>query len=513
MAGFWDDLGRGLQDAGAILSPKVYENQNAMRTLQVQQQNRQNELLATHILSGIQNGSVNKEAGMAALSRIPGLGGAAGSGFGPSPAAQNDQMILQLNKQALGGGLGTPTLGAPPAAAGPAAPPQSGATPTQPASPQAPVGPAAQAYQQAVAQLQTPQGQAMMASPMTAPRITAQLQALRGAAELELQQANATREATKPIFRVTAISDTQQQDQQSTDNGKTWVPVSGSAPRPIFPPEKPGAEKTAFMKEQEALDKLIADGKGNTPAAKALKRHLDKMDAPSAVTVNAGRQALDAPTREFMAQQYLAGDKSVLTGLARNPIEMGMMRQEIVKQAKAKGMSPAAVGASIAEFGGMMAGERTLGTRTANIEMAATEAASLATLAKTASESVSRTGVKSFNDIQQAIQKRTASPELRAFVASNTSLINAYARAINPQGVGTVADKEHARDMLDTAFSKGDYSATVDQLLKEIDAAQRSPGTVREDMRNRFTGQPTAAPAAAPSLADKDRLKKKYGLN
>ena len=88
----------------------------------------------------------------------------------------------------------------------------------------------------------------------------------------------------------------------------------------------------------------------------------------------------------------------------------------------------------------------------------------------------------------QAVEKGTASPELRKFVAANTSFINAYARAINPQGVGTVADKEHAREMLDVAFSKGDYTAVISQLKAEIAAAKASPGTVKTEMRERFTG-------------------------
>jgi hypothetical protein len=100
----------------------------------------------------------------------------------------------------------------------------------------------------------------------------------------------------------------------------------------------------------------------------------------------------------------------------------------------------------------------------------------------------------------QAGQRAGSSPELRAFTASNTSLINAYARAINPQGVGTVADKEHAREMLSTAFSKGDYEAAIDQLMLEIDAARKSPGTVQKEMRDRFTGKasPERAPARTP---------------
>lgn len=200
---------------------------------------------------------------------------------------------------------------------------------------------------------------------------------------------------------------------------------------------------------------------------------------------------LDASDIQFMAGQYLSGDTSVMQNLGRGvqgSKNIVALRGEIRKQAEAKGMTPAQVASAMAEFQGEKAGQRTLGTRTANIEMAATEADSLADLALNASNKLGRTGIKSLNTAIQSVEKGTASPELRRFVAANTSFINAYARAINPQGVGTVADKEHAREMLDVAFSKGDYAAVIDQLKSEIAAAKASPGTVKGEMRERFTG-------------------------
>lgn len=190
-------------------------------------------------------------------------------------------------------------------------------------------------------------------------------------------------------------------------------------------------------------------------------------------------------------------------GLARGP-GGGAFVREVTKRAAMGNVSPEDMMANQARFTGEKAGQRTLGTRTANIEMAATEAASLAQLAKEASGKVDRTQYKAFNQVMQAGQAATASPELRAFTASNTSLINAYARAINPQGVGTVADKEHAREMLSTAFSKGDYEAAVNQLLLEIDAARKSPGTVQKEMRDRFTGK-TAQEASPAGTSQETR--------
>jgi hypothetical protein len=192
-------------------------------------------------------------------------------------------------------------------------------------------------------------------------------------------------------------------------------------------------------------------------------------------------------------------------GLARGPGGSAFVR-EVTKRAALGDVTPKDLMSNQADFVGEKAGRRTLGTRTANIEMAATEAASLAELAKQASAKVDRTQYKAFNDVMQAGQRATASPELRAFTASNTSLINAYARAINPQGVGTVADKEHARDMLSTAFSKGDYDAAVNQLLMEIDAARKSPGTVKREMSDRFTGREAAPVQSAPAGVTRDDI-------
>lgn len=179
--------------------------------------------------------------------------------------------------------------------------------------------------------------------------------------------------------------------------------------------------------------------------------------------------------------------------------------QQVMHGTATGGVSPVDMLANQAEFMGEKAGQRTLGTRTANIEMAATEAGLLSDLALKASSEWKRTGLKTLNDVEKAVQSRTASPELRKFVAANTSFINAYARAINPQGVGTVADKEHAREMLEVAFSKGDYSATIDQLQSEIRAAQESPSKVKGAMRERFTGK-GAAPAKISGDAEYNAL-------
>lgn len=183
-------------------------------------------------------------------------------------------------------------------------------------------------------------------------------------------------------------------------------------------------------------------------------------------------------------------------GLARTPGGRELVTN-VMKYAASSGVSPKAMMLNQAEFMGEKSAQRTLGTRSVNVDMAVNEADQLATLAQAASDDFKRTGYKKLNDVYEAVKAGTASPELRSFVAANTSFINAYARAISPSGQPTVSDKEHAREMLDTAFSAGDYSAVITQLKKEMQAAKKSPYQIKEERRE----QAGAGPASSTAFA------------
>lgn len=257
------------------------------------------------------------------------------------------------------------------------------------------------------------------------------------------------------------------------------------------------AQKIAARLQKEKVDAETARHHGALEKNAQQRVDIHIGDAASKRAADADNDlAKDADTRKWMAEQYWAGDKSVLQNLGRGAQgakNITALRKEIAAIGKEKGQTPKDLAAAMAEFEGLKAGERTLGTRSANIEMAGTEADKLADLASKASGEWNRTGIKSLNDLEKYAQGRSSSPELRRFVAANTSFINAYARAINPQGVGTVADKEHAREMLEVGFSKGDYAAAIDQLKSEIGVAKSAPGDVKVAMRKRFTGSDDAA--------------------
>lgn len=244
-------------------------------------------------------------------------------------------------------------------------------------------------------------------------------------------------------------------------------------------------ERAAADQRHQALQRELA-----TMRERASRESLDLRRDMFKTRYNP-EQLLAPDDARFMAEQYLAGDRTVVSNLGRGAQggeNILRFRQAIHRVAKEKGMSGSAVAAKIAEFEGIKAGERTLGNRTANIEMAVTEAQQMAPLALQASEGVDRTKFPALNAVIQAAERGTGDENVVRLGVATNSLINIYARAISPTGVPTVSDKDHARELLSSAWSKGQYRAGVDQLMKELAAARKAPGKVREEFREAVTG-------------------------
>jgi hypothetical protein len=94
------------------------------------------------------------------------------------------------------------------------------------------------------------------------------------------------------------------------------------------------------------------------------------------------------------------------------------------------------------------------------------------------------------------------------FKAANVSLINAYAAAVGG-GQPTIHDKVAAENMLNTAMSPEAYTAVVNQLITEMDAALAAPRNVMDQMRLHDTGGAGAAHSTPQS--DDEALLLKWG--
>lgn len=194
-------------------------------------------------------------------------------------------------------------------------------------------------------------------------------------------------------------------------------------------------------------------------------------------------------TLTAMAEQYLAGDKSVFQNLGRGAqgaANVVALRQRVAEVAKEVGMTPDQIALAQAEFMGQGAAQRSLGTRTANFGLAEKEALEMAGLVRDTSAVVSRTTFMPINKAIIAYNDQTGDPETRAFGAALNSFINAYARAVSPIGTPTVSDKDHARAMLSRADSHKALLAIMDQLEREMKAAEKAPAAVRDQLRRQF---------------------------
>lgn len=193
----------------------------------------------------------------------------------------------------------------------------------------------------------------------------------------------------------------------------------------------------------------------------------------------------------FMARQAWAGDTSVFQNIGRGSQgseNIKIIRKAMVDYARANNKTPEELAAKNAEFFGIKAGERTAGIRSANVEIAVSEAQNIMPIALQASEKVDRTKYPNINSVLQAAQKGTGDEDVVRLASATNALINVYSRAISVTGTPTVSDKDHAREIIDKAYSKGQYKAVLDIMKQEMEAARKAPGQVRQELRSAVTG-------------------------
>ena len=201
-----------------------------------------------------------------------------------------------------------------------------------------------------------------------------------------------------------------------------------------------------------------------------------------------GGAALDDATLNSMADQAIAGDSSVFTNLGRGAQgaeNVVRLRKRIADKLAAQGKTGGEQAINQAQYQGLRAAERTAGTREATVGIAAYEAKNMMGIAREASEKVSRTKFVPVNQAIQALERGVSNPELAKFVAANNSLVNGYVRAISPTGVPTDIVRKHAWDMLNTAQSKEAYSAVLDTMESEMNAAIVAPEQMKQQLLKR----------------------------
>jgi pyruvoyl-dependent arginine decarboxylase (PvlArgDC) len=204
-----------------------------------------------------------------------------------------------------------------------------------------------------------------------------------------------------------------------------------------------------------------------------------------------------------MAQQYLAGDKSVLQNVGRGKQGAGnivAVRRAIRAAAEAQGLKPGDVAARLAEYNGYVAEQRTMGTQQANTEMASSEAQQMITNARQASADVPRSEFLPWSKLGQMSDKQINNAKLASLKAATQAVLNTWARAINPKGVATVSDKEHGEQLLNAAMDQDAYDAVLDRFEQEAQASLAAPQSAKQRLHDAFIGsQVSTAGAGGPA--------------
>lgn len=256
---------------------------------------------------------------------------------------------------------------------------------------------------------------------------------------------------------------------------------------PTVPKESTPTDLKKTLDELSAIEENLTKDPSNKKLQQAQKIYKDKLEK---------LDQLEFPDEvlDMLARQALSGDTSVFTNVGRGtqgPNNLVRLRTKMNQIMKASGVSPEEIAARNAEFFGFKAGQRSLGTRGANIELASQEFLNIVPLAKEASEKVGRSKFLPFGKIEVMFNEQVNDPDLAAFAAYNNGIINTYARAISPTGIPTVSDKMHARKIITEAKDQKSYNAAINALTREIEAAKRSPSEVRESMRKDFVKSET----------------------
>jgi len=205
---------------------------------------------------------------------------------------------------------------------------------------------------------------------------------------------------------------------------------------------------------------------------------------------------LTPETIDFIAETYR--QTGTLPPLGMGPMAAAA-RSKILTRAGELAMSGGQTAAQAAtdvrtnkaENAGMTAGQRAIGTQIANVQVAANEANKMIEVAKPYVTKVNPTDYPVLNAAGNYVAKNTGDPNIVGLATSLNAIVNTYARAINPKGTATVSDKNHAREILNAAMSKGQLNEAFNVMNQEMGAALASGPETKAGMRT------ANAPAAA----------------
>lgn len=149
------------------------------------------------------------------------------------------------------------------------------------------------------------------------------------------------------------------------------------------------------------------------------------------------------------------------------------------------------------ERAGEVARGRTAGTMSARASAFSDEVEQAIEPAILSSRQLPRGRIVPFNQLVQQWEKGTSDPRYNDFMVKNLALLNAYVRAMNPQGVPRVAERleTHALGLLSMATDQRSYEVQVQALWQEVVRTRRAIENTRKGgpASEEFPGPPPRA--------------------
>jgi hypothetical protein len=193
------------------------------------------------------------------------------------------------------------------------------------------------------------------------------------------------------------------------------------------------------------------------------------------------KEARNDKMLDFYADQMNKTGKMPSVGYGKNAGQIrAAIAQRAQERAEAKGQSGADVAEGQigykAETAGATTQARRAQTLATNVENATNEVAQLIPQAMATSAKLPRKKLVPLNQLIQAYQSGTSDPAYNDFVVANFALVNAYTRAMNPQGIPRINDeqRQHAIGLLSTATSPQAYEVQVRRLWAEVLASRKA---------------------------------------
>lgn len=290
-------------------------------------------------------------------------------------------------------------------------------------------------------------------------------------------------------------------DPQTYDAWRQDYVVSQPWVEQYLPPANqftPDVKRQLLTTADEAMKRTQLHFADTGGAIQGLDPYTGKPVGPStAKTATPGQKLTDERMRAAttVAQNHPLLSQAILEG--RVPVARVNSRTAALFEAALQGDPAADLTAMSLEQTGAGAGARTAGTAKANIGIASDEANRMIGIMREIIPTVNLTDYPSINAVTNAVSKGTGGVEIVKLNTAINSLINSYARAINPRGQPTVSDKNHARDIINNAMSKGQLAGALEIMQQEMEAALGAATTATKS-RGAAGGESPPSKTATP---------------